>query len=165
MKAPRPPPQKKFKKPLDNLSKMCYTKYVIKGRKTHQTGKELITMTNTNTNKVTYTAALSYVLTNCELPAEIAAKLENLLEQTAKRNSAENRKPTKAQLANEELKAVALSALTSTPSTVSEIMTRDARLAVLSNQKVSALVNALVDDGKAIKGTDKRKSVFSKAGE
>ena len=122
-------------------------------------------MTNTNTNKVTYTAALSYVLTNCELPAEIAAKLENLLEQTAKRNSAENRKPTKAQLANEELKAVALSALTSTPSTVSEIMTRDARLAVLSNQKVSALVNALVDDGKAIKGTDKRKSVFSKAGE
>ena len=122
-------------------------------------------MTNTNTNKVTYTAALSYVLTNCELPAEIAAKLENLLEQTAKRNSAENRKPTKAQLANEELKAVALSALTSTPSTVSEIMTRDARLSVLSNQKVSALVNALVDDGKAIKGTDKRKSVFSKAGE
>ena len=122
-------------------------------------------MTNTNTTKITYTSALSYVLTNCELPAEIATKLETLLEQTAKRNSAENRKPTKAQLANEELKAVALSALTSTPSTVSEIMTRDARLAILSNQKVSALVNALVDDGKAIKGTDKRKSVFSKAGE
>ena len=164
MEAPRPPP-KKIQKPLDNLPEMCYTKYVIKGRKTHQTGKELITMTNTNTNKITYTAALSYVLTNCELPAEIATKLETLMEQTAKRNSAENRKPTKAQLANEELKAVALSALTSTPSTVSEIMTRDARLAVLSNQKVSALVNALVDDGKAIKGTDKRKSVFSKAGE
>lgn len=122
-------------------------------------------MTNTNTNKITYTAALSYVLTNCELPAEISAKLETLLEQTAKRNSAENRKPTKAQLANEELKAVVAGVLTSTPSTVSEIMTRDARLAALSNQKVSALVNALVEDGKATKGTDKRKSVFSKAGE
>ena len=122
-------------------------------------------MTNTNTNKVTYTSALSYVLTNCELPAEISAKLETLLEQTAKRNSAENRKPTKAQLANEELKAVVAGVLTSTPSTVSEIMTRDARLAALSNQKVSALVNALVEDGKATKGTDKRKSVFSKAGE
>lgn len=131
-------------------------------------------MTNTNTNKITYTAALTYaidLLTKMEADAdemttakEVAEKLAKLREQTEKRNSAENRKPTKAQLANEELKAVALSALTSTPSTVSEIMTRDARLAVLSNQKVSALVNALVDDGKAIKGTDKRKSVFSKAG-
>ena len=42
-------------------------------------------------------------------------------------------------------------------------MTRDPDLAALSNQKVSALVNGLVDDHRAVKGTDKRKSVFSLA--
>ena len=116
--------------------------------------------------KMTYEVALTAAIAALtESNPEAAAKLETLKGQIAKRNSTENRKPTKAQLANEELKAVVDGVLTSTPSTVSEIMTRNARLAALSNQKVSALVNALVEDGKAIKGTDKRKSVFSKAGE
>lgn len=117
----------------------------------------------TNTNKTTYITALDYALNHLtDAPAEIMEKLAKLREQTEKRNSAD-RKPTKAQLANEALKDKVYAVLTTTPCTVSELMTRDPDLAALSNQKVSALVNALCDDGRAVKGTDKRKSVFSLA--
>ena len=113
--------------------------------------------------KMTYVAALNYVLTNCaDLPADVAEKLTALKEQTEKRNSAE-RKPTKAQVANEGLKAVVLSVLTAEPATVTELMARSADLAALSNQKVSALVNALCDEGKAVKTVEKRKSYFALA--
>lgn len=113
--------------------------------------------------KMTYVAALSYVLTNvADLPADVAEKLTALKEQTEKRNSAE-RKPTKAQLANEGLKAKVLAVLTTDPATVTELMARDEELGALSNQKVSALVNALVEDGKATKTVEKRKSYFALA--
>ena len=113
--------------------------------------------------KMTYVAALNYVLTNvADLPADVAEKLTALKEQTEKRNSAE-RKPTKAQLANIELAEVVAEVLTETPATVTEIMAKDERLAALSNQKVSALVNGLVDAGRAVKTVEKRKSYFAKA--
>ena len=81
---------------------------------------------------------------------------------TEKKNSAE-RKPTKAQLANEELKAQIVAVLTAEPATVTDIMGKSEALAALSNQKVSALVNALVDEGKAVKTVEKRKSYFALA--
>lgn len=113
--------------------------------------------------KITYIAALNYALENLtDAPTEIVDKLTALRDQTAKRNSAE-RKPTKAQQANEELKVVVLEALGLDPMTVTEIMAQDDRLSALSNQKVSALVNALVDEGKAVKTVEKRKSYFAKA--
>lgn len=113
--------------------------------------------------KMTYVAALNYVLTNCtDLPEDVAEKLTALKAQTEKRNSAE-RKPTKAQVANEALKAKVLTVLTADPATVTDLMARDADLGALSNQKVSALVNALVDDGKATKTVEKRKSYFALA--
>ena len=120
-------------------------------------------MSNTNTNKVTYTSALSYVLTNCELPAEISAKLETLLEQTAKRNSTENRKPTKAQRENAELSEVVAEVLTDAGKalTVTEIMQADSRFAGLSNQKVSAVLRAMGD--RVVKVSDKRVSRFQLA--
>lgn len=113
--------------------------------------------------KMTYVAALSFVLENCpDLPTEVAEKLTALKAQTEKRNTAD-RKPTKAQLANETLKAKVAEVLTAEPATVTELMARDAELAALSNQKVSALVNALVDEGRAVKSVDKRKSYFARA--
>lgn len=113
--------------------------------------------------KMTYVAALTYVLENVtDLPADVAEKLTALKTQTEKRNSAE-RKPTKAQVANEALKATVLTVLTSEPATVTELMARSADLSALSNQKVSALVNALVDENKATKTVDKRKSYFALA--
>lgn len=116
----------------------------------------------TNTTKTTYVSALSFVLTNCELPAEIAEKLTALKEQQEKRNSAD-RKPTKAQKEAEVLKEQVMEVLTADPCTVTELMARSEVLSTLSNQKVSALVNALVKDGRALKVPDGRKSTFCKA--
>lgn len=111
--------------------------------------------------KITYTEALTIAL-NADLPEEVKDKLTALREQIAKRNSAE-RKPTKAQKANEELREVVFEALGAEPLTVTQIMAQDERLSALSNQKVSALVNALVDEGRAVKTVEKRKSYFAKA--
>lgn len=116
-------------------------------------------MTN---SKMTYVAALTYVLTNCELPEDVAERLTNLKVQTEKRNSAE-RKPTKAQLENANLADVVAEVLTSAakPMTITEIMAADERLASLSNQKVSAIVRGMGD--RVAKTTDKRKSYFALA--
>lgn len=113
--------------------------------------------------KMTYVAALTYVLENVtDLPEAVADKLTALKAQTEKRNAAD-RKPTKAQMANEVLKGKVLEVLTAEPATVTDLMGRDAELGALSNQKVSALVNALVDEGKAVKTVEKRKSYFARA--
>jgi len=107
---------------------------------------------------LTYVDALNVAI-SAVTDADVVAKLTALRDQTAKRNSAD-RKPTKAQVANEGLKAVVLSVLTAEPATVSDIMTRSDELTALSNQKVSALVNALVKEGKVLKVPDGRKSTF-----
>ena len=112
--------------------------------------------------KLTYVDALNIAL-NADLPEEVKEKLTALRDQTIKRNTAD-RKPTKAQMANEALKAKVLEVLTAEPATVTDLMARDAELGALSNQKVSALVNALVEDGKAVKTIEKRKSYFAKVG-
>ena len=113
--------------------------------------------------KMTYVAALSYVLTNCpDLPEEVAEKLTTLKTQTEKRNSAD-RKPTKNQIANQGLaeRVKAVLAIADHPMTISEIMAEDDTLAVLSNQKVSAIVRSM---GEAVvKTTEKRVSKFSLA--
>ena len=110
---------------------------------------------------LTYVDALNVAL-SADLPEEVKAKLTALRDQTAKRNSAE-RKPTKVQVANEALKATVLSVLTAEPATVTELMAKHADLSALSNQKVSALVNALVADGKAVKVAVKRVNKFARA--
>lgn len=115
--------------------------------------------------KLTYVVALSTAISALSADpamAEVVAKLSALRDQQVKRNSGE-RKPTAKQLENAELKEVVLSVLTAEPSTVTEIMGRDPRLSVLSNQKVSALVNALVDEGRATKVPVKRVNKFARA--
>ena len=116
-----------------------------------------------NTSKMTYVAALTYVLTNCpDLPEDVAEKLTALKTQTEKRNTAD-RKPTKTQVANEALKVEVLKVLTDEPATITELMGKSDALSTLSNQKVSSLVHALVDDGKAKVTVVKRVNKFSRA--
>jgi len=123
--------------------------------------------------KMTYVSALTNAIALLEAHAgdgsiedfdvtETIEKLTALKAQTEKRNSAD-RKPTAKQVANEGLKARVLEVLTSEPATVTELMGRDPELSVLSNQKVSALVNALVDEGRAVKTPVKRVNKFSRA--
>lgn len=74
-----------------------------------------------------------------------------------------SKKPTKTQEANEGLKTVILSVLTADGKTASEVLAASDEFAGLSNQKISSLLNALVKDGKVVKETDNRKSVFKLA--
>lgn len=72
-------------------------------------------------------------------------------------------KMTKTQEENVAIKAI-LAEVVGTfaeGATVSEILKSDDRLADFSNQKVSALLRQLVDEGKVVKTTDKKKSIFS----
>ena len=73
----------------------------------------------------------------------------------------ENRKPTKAQVANEGLKDRIVEILDNAESgmTATEILNADV-VAFGSVQKVTALLKALVDNGKVVKEVDKKKAFF-----
>jgi DNA replication initiation complex subunit (GINS family) len=76
-----------------------------------------------------------------------------------------NKKPTKVQVANETLKATLVEVLSDldTPSTVSAILT-DPRIEVgTSNQKVSALLKQLREEGAVVRTEDKGKALYSVA--
>lgn len=82
------------------------------------------------------------------------------LELLTKKNSAE-RKPTAVQVANEGIKTAILSALSETPVTISELQKSAPELAELTNQRISALVRQLVNDGSVVRSEDKRKAYFA----
>ena len=88
--------------------------------------------------------------------------LEHEKELLAKRAGA--KKPTKTQAENETLKAhiVEIISTSEKPMTVTEIITTG-ELGI-TNQKATAMVTALVNEGKLVRGTgEKRKTVFSLA--
>lgn len=119
--------------------------------------------TNTNTAKMTYVAALTYALENCQMPEEVRDKLDSLRAQQMKRNSAD-KKPTKTQQANANLREVVLNVLreTGSPMTVTEVFNvMSENPEVASTQKVSALMRQLLLEGKVVKTTEKRVSYFS----
>lgn len=113
--------------------------------------------------KMTYVEALNIALTAVADNAEVTEKLTALREQIAKRNSTENRKPTKAQALNIELAEVVREVLTNSaqPMTITEIMKADERLSTLSNQKVTAVVRSMGDA--VVKVPDKRVNRFALA--
>ena len=90
------------------------------------------------------------------------AYLENELALLNKK--AQNKKATKTQEQNIGIKATILEVLATIGSgTVTDIQNGNEELSALSNQKVSALVRQLVESGKVVKTTDKKKSIFSLA--
>ena len=85
------------------------------------------------------------------------------LELLAKKNSAE-KKPTAQQTANEAIKSAIVEAMEANRLyTVTEIQKSVAECAELSNQRVSALLRQLKDDGVVVRTEDKRKAFFSLA--
>ena len=74
-----------------------------------------------------------------------------------------NRKPSKTAEENNALAEVIAEVIPTEGATVSEIMALDSRLSGLSNQKVSAVLRGMVAEGKVVKTTDKKKSIFSLA--
>lgn len=82
-----------------------------------------------------------------------------LLDNKAKRSAEATRKPTKTQVANEELKNKIVDYLSSVSSaTIAEIKDKFD----LSSQKITPLVNALVDENRATKVVEKRVAHYSK---
>ena len=114
-------------------------------------------------SKVTYVDALSFVLGNCEMPAEISEKLEVLKGQIVRRNSAE-RKPTAKQRANAEANAQIADLVRDILShynglTVAEIIEKG-ELDV-STQKLSAVLKGM--GAEIVRTVDKRKAYYSLA--
>ena len=73
-----------------------------------------------------------------------------------------NKKPTKAQEENEKLKAEIVEVIGTQALTVSAVWkSKDEWILNYSNQKFSALMNAMVEEGRLKKVTDKRVSYFS----
>lgn len=82
------------------------------------------------------------------------------LELLTKKNSTE-RKPTAAQKENEGIKAIILAALTTEPTSITDLQKKDASLAEISNQKISALLRQLIFDQKVVRTEDKKKALFA----
>ena len=101
----------------------------------------------------------SYPLTDAEV-----AFIDHELDLLAKKNSAE-KKPTAQQTANESIKDVILDVLGKNGGlmTVTDVQKSTAELSELSNQRVSALLRQLKDDGYVERVEDKRKAYIKLA--
>ena len=87
--------------------------------------------------------------------------IEHELELLAKKNTSE-KKPTAQQVANEGLKQTIVDVLIENGGlmTVTDVQKSCEELSALSNQRVSALLRQLKDDGKVERVEDKRKAYF-----
>lgn len=119
----------------------------------------------TNTKKITNKFALQYVLDNCEVPTEISEKLEKMIVSLDKKSSSNGEKKlTAVQKENIGFMEIMYNALdTEKGKTVTEIIKSVPEFAEFSNQKASALMKKLVDEGRAVKQVDKGRSYFLKA--
>ena len=99
------------------------------------------------------------VTANADLVNFIGHELELL----AKKNASGSSKPTAVQVANEGIKSEILECMANEPNrlfTISEMMKLFPCCAELSNQRVSALVRQLKEEGKVERLEEKRKAVF-----
>ena len=111
------------------------------------------------TEKMTRTTALTYVLTNFDLPEDVAEKLEGIKASLEKKTDPATRKPTKTQQENEGIKAQILEAITGKHLRAQEVANA---CGLTSAQKASALLRQLVAEGKARKGDgEKGSTVFT----
>ena len=112
--------------------------------------------------KTTNVKALAYVLDNYDLPTEIRAKLEKMKVQFEKKNSAE-KKPTATQIENEGIKNLILEVIGDSSLTITEMQKINGELAERSNQKLSALLKQMVENGSVVREELKRKAYFKNA--
>lgn len=117
-------------------------------------------MANT-TEKMTNKVALSYILMNYELPADVAEKIEGMLIQLEKRSSAE-RKPSARQIENESLKGKIMETMeTNRLYSVGEMLKEFVFFpADMTSQRLSAIMTQLVSANKVERIVEKRKVYF-----
>ena len=116
-------------------------------------------------NKMTKLQVVTMMLANAEISANevFKAYLEN--EKALLEKKASNKKATKTQTENVGIKATILAVLEdfNKPMTITDIQGANEDLKALSNQKISALVKQLKDNGLVVKSVEKGKSLFSLA--
>ena len=109
--------------------------------------------------KMTYVDALNVAI-NAVTDEAVKEKLTALRDATAKRN-ASDKKPTKTQQANEEIKNEILALMADGEKrTVTEIMKAVDALKDGSNQKAASLVRQLKESGALVREEIKRKAYF-----
>lgn len=113
--------------------------------------------------KITNVKALAYVLENCDLTNEVREKIEKMKAQFEKKNSAE-KKPTANQIANKGIQDAILEGMQNGKLyTITDMIKEIPACATLTNQKVSAIVRAMV--GISVERVEeKRKAYFRKIG-
>ena len=113
--------------------------------------------------KMTKRDYFTAILEKYPLTAEEKAFVEHELELLAKKN-ASDKKPTAQQTANDSIKTAIAEGMTPNRLyTVTEIQKEIPECAELSNQRVSALLRQMKDDGIVTRTEDKRKAYFSLA--
>lgn len=111
--------------------------------------------------KMTYVKALEIAIA-CVDNSEVKEKLEALKASIAKKNSAE-RKPTATQTANDGFKVAILRGMeVGKGYTITDLMKSIEEIADLSNQRVSAIVRQMVENGDVTREEIKRKAYFTK---
>ena len=95
--------------------------------------------------------------------ADEIAFIEHEIELVTKKNAAKSDKPTKKQVANSEIKDELFAAMEEgKPYTIGDMLKLIPCVADLTNQKVSALVRQLKEDGKVERTEVKRVAYFTK---
>jgi len=121
----------------------------------------------TNTSKMTNRKALSYVLDNCSIPADVAEKLTAMIVALDKKSSAE-RKPTAKQGENAAVRAAVVEFINENAEgdgfTCSDLIKVCPAVEGKSNQYVSAILRQAVIAGEVSKGTVKRRTYFAPVG-
>ena len=111
-------------------------------------------------NKMTYVSVITDVINGVDLTDEHIDKLNALKASLEKRASGE-RKPTATQKANVAIKEAIAEFLGGVEfATATEV---GKACGEISNQKASALLKQMVDEGSVVKFTDKRKTYFKVA--
>lgn len=119
------------------------------------------------TNKMTNRKALAFVLENVtDLPADVREKLENMAASLDNKAASTTRKPTAKQVENIGLRKNIMDFLRGNPNllvTCTDIGKKVKELDGMNNQRISALMRALVESGEVVKITEKGKSLFQLA--
>ena len=110
-------------------------------------------------NKMTKRDYFNAILAKYPLTDDEQKFVQNELDLLAKKNA--SKKPTATQVANEGIKTAILDNLDKGAKyTITDIMKLVPECTDLTNQKVSAIVRQMVDDGTIVRIEDKRKAYF-----
>jgi len=110
--------------------------------------------------KMTYVKALQNAIaevSDVETKEKLTALCESLV------NKAKNKKPTETQKANKVLKVAVLETMATMSGTCGEIAKANPQTENLSTPKMSALLKALVAEGKVVRSTEGKKTIFALA--